>query len=448
MQTSEIDSYLKRLFPLSRSLTGGDNLKTLEILKEIVPIEIKSLKCGTDVYDWTIPAEWELVSGSVESMNGTKIVDAKITPLHVMAYSMPIDGVFSSEDALAHMHWLEDGDEDWIPYRTSYYGEDWGFCITRKQVEQIRMAGRVHVRIEANTNDSGRMWYGDLIVRGKREEEVLVSTYICHPYLANDNLSGLLLTALLAKKLEEAETMYSYRFVWVPETIGAIAYCWLNEKTMQDIQAGLVITTVAGPGKIGFKSSYEKEHPINHLTREILNERADGYLEYEFDIHGSDERQYSSPGFRINCITVSKDKYYEYPQYHTSGDDLSFISSCFLEESLSVYIDLIKALEKSEIPLRKKERMNEGVLQKGYPLSRMGKCERMLSKHGLYPKIGGGMNPGCDRVTDIDTILWTLFMADGSNSPEEIAKQAKVSQDEVVKCMQLLSEKGLIRVGV
>ena len=447
MQTSEVDSYLKRLFPLSRSLTGGDNLKTLEILKEIVPIEIKSVKCGTEVYDWTVPDEWELVRGSVKSMNGTIIVDSEITPLHVLAYSMPVDGVFSSEDALAHMYWLEDGEEDWIPYRTSYYGNEWGFCITRKQVEQIKMAGKVHVCIEAKRNDSGRMWYGDLIVKGRRKEEILVSTYICHPYLANDNLSGLLLTALLARELRAAETVYSYRFVWVPETIGAIAYCWLNERSMQDIQTGLVITTVAGPGKIGFKSSYEKNHPINDLTREILKERDDGYLEYEFDIHGSDERQYSSPGFRINCITISKDKYYEYPQYHTSGDNLSFISSCFLEESLSVYIDLIRALEKSDIPLRKKEAMKDGVLKKGYPLSRMGYCERMLSKHGLYPKVGGGMNPGGDRVTNIDTVLWTLFMADGSNSPEEIATQANVSQEEIVECMQLLSQKGLINIG-
>lgn len=233
-----------------------------------------------------------------------------------------------------------------IPYRTSYYKRNWGFCVTHAQyAEMERHDGPFKVVIDSELNP-GALTYGEYLVPGRSTEEYLLSCYLCHPSMANDSLSGVLLTAFLARYIAGLKNRHwSYRIVFVPETIGAIAYCACNEAAMKAIDIGLVITTVGGPGKFGYKQSFDPLHPINAMIEDVLAETGTEFITYPFDIHGSDERQYSSQGFRINAATICRNRYYEYAYYHSSFDDLSFVTAKQIAETLEIYVRLIDRLE-------------------------------------------------------------------------------------------------------
>lgn len=424
-----IDDYLKRLFPITRSITGNGNRKTLEILQEIIPLSILEYPSGASVYDWTIPREWNIKDAWIKNSSGQKIVDFQNSNLHVMSYSKPIDQKMKLCDLKEHLYYREDLPHA-IPYRTSYYNENWGFCVSYEDYKTLFNDEEIYeVCIDSSFDDSGSLSIGELLIKGKSTKEYLISCYICHPSMANDSLSGVITTAFIAKELlqRQDELEHSYRIVFVPETIGAIAYCSHNEEVMKKIKYGLVITTCGGLGQYGYKQSWQKESFLNQMVEDVFRENRIPFLAYPFDIHGSDERQYSSQGFRINCVSVTKDRYYEYKEYHTSLDDLTFVKAENLMQTLKLYMQLISKMDKNI------------VYQNLYP-----HCEVMLSKHDLYPKTGGALLPN-SSMSALDIVLWSLFYMDGKKSLYEISQTLGIDLMLLYNEIKKLERKKIIK---
>jgi len=425
---NDIDKYLKRLFLINRSITGEGNRETLKILQEIIPLKIIEYPSGQKVYDWTIPKEWKITNAWIKNSKGEKIIDFKENNLHVVSYSTPIHKKMSFNELKNHLYYLEHL-PDAIPYRTSYYNENWGFCLSFNQFKNLNKDEEYEVFIDSELFD-GSLSIGEFLIEGKSKEEYLISCYICHPSMANDSLSGVLVTVFLAKELLkiQSELEHSYRIIFVPETIGAIAYLANNEEKMKKIKAGLVITTCGGPGSFGYKQSWDKTHWINEMVEDVFKENNINFITYPFDIHGSDERQYSSLGFRINCITISKDKYYEYDFYHTSLDNLDFVKPYALNKSLNLYWQLIQKMDKNLI------------YKNLYP-----NAEVMLSRHDLYPKTGGALLPN-QNISFLDIILEVLFLSDGKYSLYDVAKKLDTDIELVYNVAKKLEEKQIIKV--
>lgn len=424
----EIGSYLKSLFPICRSLTGNGNRETLNILREIVPLNIIEYPSGTEVYDWKIPDEWNARDAWIKDSTGNKLIDFSHTNLHLVGYSEPIHRRMPFEELEEHLH-VHDKLTKHVPYRTSYYQRDWGFCVTRKQFHALSSTkGELEVFVDSTLDPKGSLTVGELLIPGQSEQEILVSTYICHPSLANDNLSGVVMTAFLAREILKKDNLkHSYRILWVPETIGAIAYCAMNESAMREIYCGLVATTIGGPGNYGYKQSHDSNHSVNLAIEEVFRSEGIEFITYPFDIHGSDERQYSSQAFRINTASITRDKYYEYPFYHSSGDDLEFVSPERINQSMQIYSKVLDRLDK------------ERVYRNLFP-----HCEVMLSKHGLYPKVGGSLMPINSQPTDLDTILSILWMSDGKTGIYEIAQNLKADANQLISISDDLCAKGIM----
>jgi aminopeptidase-like protein len=426
---NEMNALLQRLFPITRSLTGNGNRETLEILKEVIPLDIIEYPSGGKVYDWTIPDEWNIKDAWIKDSKGNKIIDFNNSNIHVVGYSEPINKKMTFDDLKSNLHYLEDL-PDAIPYRTTYYNRNWGFCVNKAQYDTLKdVEGSLEVCIDSEFKSHGSLTIGELLIPGKSKEEILISTYICHPSLANDNLSGTVLTAFLAKKLLKEEKLnYSLRFIFVPETIGAISYCANNEKAMKAIKFGFVVTTVGGPGQFGYKQSYDAVHSINSAVEHVFAKSNIKYNKYPFDIHGSDERQYSSIGFRINTISITRDKYYEYPYYHTSLDNLDFVNGKQISETLGLYL---KTLEYVDMDV---------VFTNCNP-----NCEVMLSKHDLYPTTGGAQIPKTNGRSELDLRLWLLWHCDGCKGLAEISKELNVNMSILYQSALVLEEKNILR---
>jgi aminopeptidase-like protein len=426
--TKELDTYLKRLFPITRSITGNGNRETLKILQEIIPLNIIEYPTGQEVYDWTIPKEWNIKDAWIKNSKGEKIIDFKNSNLHIVSYSSPIHQKLTFSELKNHLHYLEDLPEA-IPYRTSYYNENWGFCVSYNQyIELFNDNDEYEIYIDSELEE-GSLSLGEFLIKGKSSKEYLLSCYICHPSMANDSLSGVLIAAFLARELLKKQNTleHSYRVVFVPETIGAISYSANNEKVLKSIENALVITTCGGPGKYGYKQSWEKDNFINHMIEDVFKENSIEFLTYPFDIHGSDERQYSSQGFKINCATISKDRYYEYDYYHTSLDNLEFITDNNLNQTLNLYLQLINKMDKN-------------IIYKNlYP-----NCEVMLSKHDLYPKTGGAMLPN-SNVSVLDIILWSLYYLDGKTPLFDISMKLNINIEVIYDEVKKLEEKRVIK---
>jgi aminopeptidase-like protein len=425
---AEIDEYLKRLFPITRSITGPGNRETLQILQEIVPLNIIEYSSGTTVYDWVIPDEWRVREAWIRDDKGNVLIDFKVCNIHLVSYSEPVNGIFSFESLKPHLH-THEKIEDAIPYRTTYYKRDWGFCITQKQYEMLQATeGLFNVCIDSEFDSGGSLTVGELLIPGSSKQEILISTYNCHPSLANDNLSGTVLTAFLARELlKQNSAKFSYRIIWIPETIGAITYCAMNEAKMEKIRQCLLVSTVGGPGQFSYKQSFDYMDSINFVIEDVFKSNNIDFITYPFDIHGSDERQYSSQKFRINTATISKDKYYEYKYYHTSLDNLDYVKAQYINKSLQIYIQVLNKLQ------------DEPVYKSNYP-----HCEVFLSKHGLYPDQGGAQLPNSNNVSELDVILWILWYCDGERGLYYIARKLKLSLDEVVLIAEKLANKNIL----
>jgi aminopeptidase-like protein len=432
-RVDKIDSYLKRLFPINRSITGEGTRKTLNILKEIIPLKILEYSSGQKVYDWTIPKEWNIRDAWIKNSKGEKIIDFKLSNLHVVGYSLPIHKKIKLSELDKNIHYLKNI-PDAIPYLTSYYDENWGFCVSYNQyLELFNNDEEYEIYIDSELAN-GSLALGELLIKGRNKKEYLLSCYICHPSMANDSLSGVIATAFIAKELLKlrGNLEYSYRIVFVPETIGAIVYCANNENEMKSIDKAMVITTCGGPGNYGYKESWDRSSLINVMVEDVFKENEIDYETYSFDIHGSDERQYSSGGFRINCVTITKDKYYEYNYYHTSLDNLDFVTSESIDKTVDLYLKLVSKMDK------------DIVFSNKYP-----NCEVMLSKHDLYPKIGGALM-GLDLKnpkTHLDITLELLFYCDGKISLFELSKQLNVNLNTLYDIGISLVDKDILEVA-
>jgi len=438
------DHLLNTLFPICRSISGQGVRDTLSIIGDQTEINLNEVPSGTVCYDWQVPDEWNISDAFVADESGRRVIDFKLSNLHVVNYSIPVDEVLSYQDLCKHLFFLPDL-PDAIPYRTSYYNRTWGFCMTYNQFKALDKKQKYHAFIDS-TLAPGSISYGEQLLNGTSGKEYIISTYLCHPSLGNDNLSGVVLWTLLLNELKKRKLHHTYRFVIIPETIGSIVYLSRNEKMAKKLDGGFVISTVAGPGQFGYKRSFLVDHLIDRVVRKTYKELDIDFLEYHFDVNGSDERQYSSPAFRIPIGTITKDKYYEYTNYHTSLDNLDFISAENLVETLKLYILAIEKLE-----------------QNNTYRSKMPYGEPMLGKRGLYPKIGGSINqkavdlntPHSKRTytvdiehimygNELDAIRWLLFYCDGKTSLLEIGEKTGLPMQQLSDLAHKLVEHDLL----
>lgn len=359
----------KRLFPICRSITGNGFRESLNILKEQVPeIKVFEVPTGTEVFDWTVPKEWNICDAFIETLDGKKVIDFKKNNLHILGYSLPIDSVISKEELLQHVY-TQPEQPDWIPYVTSYYKERWGFCMSENQKNSLTEES-YHVVIDSSL-EVGSLTYGELIIPGLSKEEILLSTYLCHPSMANNELSGPVVQLELIKYIKSLKNRrYTYRFVFIPETIGSITYCSRNlDALRQKTKAGFVLSCVGDDNDYSIIESRYADTLADRVLKCVLKYHYPEYKTYSFLNRGSDEREYCAPGIDLPVCGVCRTKYGIYPEYHTSADNMDFISPSGLNGAYELMVKVINTLEYN---------YHYQILCKGEP---------QLGKRGLYPTI-------------------------------------------------------------
>lgn len=409
------------LYPLHRSITGNGTRKTLQTLKQYIPLSIHEVESGTSVFDWTVPDEWNLRDAYIKNAAGRRVVDVRASNLHVVSYSVPIHSWLTRDELEPRLHTLPDH-PTWIPYRTSYYERNWGFCLTHQQYQDLG-SGPFEVCIDA-TLEPGSLTYGEWVVPGKSEEEILFSCHICHPSLCNDNLSGIALTTFLAESIaNRSDRQYTYRFLFIPGTIGAITWLALHETQTRQIAHGLVVSNVGDPGAMTYKRSRRGDATIDRVVEHVLEQRQSDADVRDFIPYGYDERQYCSPGFNLPVGNLTRTPYGEYPEYHTSADNLDFVRPEALADSFDVYSRVVEVLEQNETYT-----------------SLNPKCEPQLGRRGLYDAVGG-RSDAKDRQM---TMLWVLNLSDGDHSLLDIARRADRPFREVREVADALIEHDLL----
>lgn len=421
MEGEYMYSLVKELFPICRSITGDGVRQTLSLIKRELPdLQIFEVSSGTQVFDWTVPKEWNIKGGYIEDLNGKRVIDFSNSNLHVLGYSLPIDKIVT-RDELLDMVYTIPNQPDYIPYVTSYYKERSGFCMSEKQKQQLT-EDCYHVVIDSELKD-GSLTYGELLIPGKSKEEIFFSTYVCHPSMANNELSGPAVTVALAKYvLRNEDRRYSYRIIFIPETIGSITYLSRNlEYMQQQVIAGYNISCVGDDRTYSYIESPYADTLADRVAQNILHFHYPEYKRYSFLHRGSDERQYCSPLVHLPLCAICRSKYEEYPEYHTSADDLSLVTPTGLEGAYEVYrkcIDLIENNHKYIVTTP---------------------CEPQLGKRGLYPTISrkGSIN---------ETRAMTAFIAycDGRNDLIDISNIINVETDVLIAIMSKLYKNKII----
>lgn len=418
---TEILALAARIFPICRSITGDGVRQTLREVAAHIDLDIHEVATGTPVLDWTIPREWNIRDAWIKNARGEKIVDFEQSNLHVMSYSMPVHRRMSLAELKKHIYTLP-GQPDLIPYRTSYYAENWAFCMPHRQFEALREE-TYEVCIDSSLED-GHLTYGEYLHKGDSEDEFLLSAHVCHPSLANDNCSGIALLTHLAKRLSGLRTRYSYRFLFAPGTIGAITWLARNEDRVHRIKHGLVVSMLGDRGGPTFKKSRRGNTEIDRAMTHTLAHSGLSPVIEDFSPYGYDERQYCSPGFNLPVAMLSRSKYGAIPEYHTSADNLDFISAGALAESYRLINETIGAIE------------GNGTYLNTHP-----KGEPQLGKRGLYGAIGGDKDAAAANMA----MLWILNQSDGTNSLLDIAERAKLPFAVIQRTAKLLGDHGLLK---
>ncbi len=432
MANSE-DSWMRNLlielFPICRSLSGPGNHKTLSILSRDIPLNIIKIPSGTEIFGWTVPDEWHPKSAQIIDPSGKIYADFKKNNLHLVNYSQPIDKKVSREELFQHIHSLPE-QPDLIPYVTSYYHPHWGFCMTSKEKDELP-PGNYNVKIDAK-HIKGNLLYGEATLPGKKRDEIVISTYICHPSMANDNLSGVVVSSALFKILNELnDREYSYRFLFLPETIGSL--CWLskNESILDNINAGIVLSCIGDDGDFTYKRSRRNNTLIDRISASFMGEN-DTVSDF-FPTSGSDERQYCSPGYNLPFGLLSRTYPGEWPYYHTSGDTPDKILPETLGESLEKVVKIILGYE-----------LNSMIFERSEP-----KGEPMLSKYNLYHQQNLRRNTEIDPDKAFrDRMMWLLNLADGTNNLIDIAEKSSEDIIEIAKIGEQLVKAGLLKLKV
>jgi len=418
----KMHEFASELFPICRSITGDGIRQTLAMIGDRIPLEISSVPSGTEVFDWTVPKEWNIRDAFIQDARGQRVVDFRNCNLHVLNYSVPVHSTMPLEELRKHLFTIPEH-HDWIPYRTSYYKPEWGFCLSHRQLESLR-DGDYSVRIDSSLED-GRLNYGECYLRGRSSDEVLISVHACHPSLANDNLSGVVVSAFLAKALSGQELHYSYRFLFIPGTIGAITWLARNQERVQRIRHGLVLTCVGDSGGFHYKRSRRGDAEIDRAVAHVLRHCGESSEMLEFSPYGYDERQYCSPGFNLPVGCLMRSVWGSFPEYHTSADNLDFIKPQQLARTLRVCADTIDVLENN------RRYVNQSPF-----------CEPQLGKRGLYPSTGGA-----GLADALSARLWVLNLSDGQHSLLDIGERSGLPFSSIKEAADTLLAGGLLALS-
>ncbi|MBN1464815.1 DUF4910 domain-containing protein [candidate division KSB1 bacterium] len=408
------------LYPICRSITGDGVRATLEIIRQVAPVAIHQVPTGTCAFDWTVPKEWNIRDAYVKDADGNRVIDFQRHNLHVLNYSVPVNKTVSRAELEEHLYSLP-AQPDLIPYRTSYYSENWGFCTSENQRRTLT-ADAYHVCIDSTLAD-GHLTYGEYLIEGETDDEILFTCHICHPSLCNDNLSGISLVSCLAQLLSTLSLRHSYRFLFIPGTIGSITWLALHEEVVPKIKGGLVVAGVGDGGPFTYKKSRIGDAEIDKIVLHVLRHCAQKYSIRDFSPYGYDERQFCSPGFNMAVGSLTRTPYSEYPEYHTSADNLDFVRPMNLAESLAVYLDVIRVLENNH-----------------FYLNQNPKCEPQLGKRGLYSALGGETNAKELQLA----MLWVLNLSDGRHSALDIAEKSNIRFNTIHQVIKQLEDARLL----
>jgi len=415
----DLHGFAASLYPICRSITGDGIRRTLTMIQDRIPLRIHEVPSGTLVFDWTVPKEWNIRDAYIKAPGGRRVADFHESNLHVVNYSIPVHATMPLSELRPHLFILPDH-PDWIPYRTSYYKEDWGFCMSHRRLLELE-DGDYEVCIDSTLED-GQLTYGECFVPGRSSDEVLISCHACHPSLANDNLSGLAVATFLAEQLSGRDLRYSYRFLFIPGTIGAIAWLAQNRATAGRIKHGLVLTCIGDAGGFHYKKSRRGNAEIDRAAACVLRHCGEPSEILDFSPYGYDERQYCSPGFNLPVGCLMRSVWGTFPEYHTSADNLDFIKPEKLARSLRLCTSIFDVLESNRTYLNQK------------PF-----CEPPLGKRNLYRSTGG------DSIgAEINARLWVLNLSDGEHSLLDIAERSGLPFAAIHDAAELLSENGLL----
>jgi aminopeptidase-like protein len=406
MIENDIEIYFDRLWTICRSITGNGLRESFKIIQGLIPLNLYEVPTGTKCFDWEVPKEWNINDAYILTPTGEKICDFRINNLHILNYSIPFEGYVDFEELDKHLFSLPELPYA-IPYVTSYYKENWGFCISHDLRMQLPKDGKYYIKIDSSL-EHGFLTYGDLVLKGETDQEILFSTYLCHPSMANNELSGPLCLAFLYQKIAALpKRKYTYRFVVAPETIGVIAYLSKNGFYMKDnIVAGYVMTCCGDDAPFVYKMSKHENSLADRIAKHVLKNQSIPYEIIPFAVGGSDERQYCSPGFNMPVGSLTRSMYQRYKEYHTSLDKKEFISFVAMEKTIEVYFDFVRVLEindfyKTTIPY----------------------CEPQLGKRGLYPS---SVNPNYDRM-NVHRMMHLISFSDGNTDLVDVAELRKES---------------------
>lgn len=417
----EMYELIAELYPLCRSITGDGLRKTLGILNGVIPLEIHEVPTGTQVFDWTVPREWNIRDAYVKNSKGEKVIDFRRSNLHVIGYSAPVRETMTLKALQEHLFTLPDR-PGWIPYRTSYYQESWGFCLSHQQFLALG-DDQYEVCIDTSLAD-GHLTYGECYLEGESTDEVLLSCHACHPSLCNDNLSGVALLAVLAKYLRPLRLRHSYRFLFIPGTIGSITWLCLNEHRLARIKHGLVVACVGDPGRSTYKKSRRGDAEIDKAVAHVLKHSGQDYEVMDFSPYGYDERQFCSPGFNLPVGCFMRTPHGRFPEYHTSADNLDFVRAECLADSFSKCCSVLRVLESN------RRYLNQNP-----------KAEPQLGKRGLYRAIGGQAE---GRVHEL-AMLWVLNFSDGGHTLLDIAERSGLEFSLIQHAADALARHDLLK---
>lgn len=414
-------SLIKELYPICRSITGEGVRETLRIIKKRISLEMHEIPSGTKVFDWTVPLEWNVSDAYVMNRAGKRVIDFQSHNLHLMSYSVPVRKKMSLEELRPHLFSLP-AHPEWIPYRTSYYKENWGFCIRHADFERLS-DGEYDVVVDS-TLQSGSLTYGECYLPGEVSDEVLVSCHVCHPSLCNDNLSGITVAVKLAETMATRSRRYSYRFLFIPGTIGSITWLAQNEQRVSRIRHGLVLTGVGDVGSITYKKSRQGNAEIDLAATHVLRHSGEAHTIIDFFPYGYDERQYCSPGFNLPVGCFMRTPHGQYPEYHSSADNLDLIRSESLARSYVSCLKVFELLEGNRVYVNQSPR-----------------CEPQLGRRGLYRAVAGQQENQSRELA----LLWVLNMSDGGHTLLDIADRADLPFVQIQSAAEALVEAGLLK---
>ncbi len=411
----------ERLFPICRSITGNGLRETLRILQQEIPLTLYEVPTGTPAFDWVVPREWNIQDAYIKNSRGEKIVDFRKNNLHVLNYSTPINARMRLDELRPHLFTLPQM-PDWIPHRTSYFNDNWGFCITHRLLEA--MPDDDYEVVIDSSLEPGSLTYGEFTIPGKSEEQILLFAHCCHPSLANDNLSGIAVVVELARILSESSPRFTYRCVFAPAAIGCVTWLSQNQSKLSRVKLGMVAALLGDSGQLSYKKTQAGDTLIDRASLHVLRHRTMPFRTIEFSPFGYDERQFASPGINLSVGRLTRTPNGAYPEYHTSADNMSLITPSAMADSLAAYCAIFALIE------------NNYVYQSNFPY-----CEPQLGKRGLYRTTGGHGNPEQRQMA----ILWILNQANGKHNLLDIAERADMPFETIASVAAELEAAEVIR---